>query len=162
MIDVTECPIWTPSTYEWEYYSMKKKQHTLKYEVALSMKDHNIIWVNGPFKGSVHDSKICKNRFVKKLASDETAIGDKAYIGILGLVAPYKPALSREQKDFNLSHYKVRQAIERCNKRLKQFRILRDCWRMYQNKVAIFHKMVFYVICYVTQLAFIQNPLTKK
>lgn len=162
MVDGTECEIWAPSQYEWEYYSVKAKTHTLKYEVAISMKPHNIIWVSGPFKGSVHDATVCRSGFVQQLSSIETALGDKGYLGVQKLVCPFKPAVGRDQKDFNLMHYKVRQAIERCNKQLKQFSILRDVWRFYQKNSAGIHKIVFYDICYITQLTFIESPLTKK
>ena len=79
MIDVTECPIWEPQYYEWEYYSTKNKFHALKYEVAISMTSHQIIWINGPYKGSVHDMKIARDKFLKQLQATERALADKGY-----------------------------------------------------------------------------------
>lgn len=162
MIDVTECPIWTPLHYEWEYYSVKKATHTVKYEIALSMTKHRILWVNGPYKGSVHDSKIAKDKFIPKLLSTERAIGDKGYIGVPSMIVPYKPARSPEQKQFNLNHYTVRQSIERCNKRIKQFKCFQQQWRVRGKTGLLFHKWAFYIVCYLTQLQFLENPLTKK
>jgi hypothetical protein len=162
MIDVTECPIWTPLQYEWEYYSVKTKSHTLKYELAISMNNHRILWVNGPYKGSVHDSKIIRDKFLKALTTNERAIADKGYIGVPGIIAPFKPARSPEQKQFNLNHYTVRQSIERCNKRVKQFMCFRQKWRIRGLLGFKMHKWAFYVVCYITQLQFLEKPLTRK
>jgi len=107
ILDVTECRIQSPLHYEWEYYSVKEKKHTLKYEVAITL------------------SK--------------------------------PPARGHEQRIFNKNHYSVRQAIERCNKRLKQFHCLKNTWRHDIDQ----HPYIFALICYITQLNFIYQPLTK-
>lgn len=160
MVDVTECAIWEPGLYEWEYFSPKKQTHTLKYELCLSMKEHKIVWVNGPYKGSVNDLTIARDKLTHALAN-EKGMGDKAYIGDIHFIAPYKPARDHEQRLFNKHHYTVRQSIERLNKRLKHFECLKRTWRMRGDEGMLLHKWSFYFICYMTQIDFNTSPLTQ-
>jgi hypothetical protein len=160
--DFTECPIWQPTLYEWEYYSPKMKTHTLKYELAISMKDHKIVWINGPYKGSVHDSTIVREKFLAILEDNETALTDKGYIGVPQMACPFKPCMTEQHKAFNLKHYSIRQSVERANSRVKQFACLKRPWRMRGSKAFSYHKMAFYVCSYLTQLQFIEKPLTRK
>ena len=55
IVDVTECPIERPFLNEWEFFSGKKRRHTLKYEIAVHIQTGRIVWIAGPFRGSVHD-----------------------------------------------------------------------------------------------------------
>jgi hypothetical protein len=156
-VDVTECPIWQPKLYEWEYYSPKDKAHTLKYEVCVDLgRIKKIIWVNGPYKGSVHDLKIARDKLLKNMKEGERAMGDKGYIGEFKIIAPFKPATTEAEKKFNLNHYTIRQDIERINKRLKIFSVLQQPWRSHDLAL---HKIVFYVVAYLTQLNLQLNPL---
>jgi len=162
MVDVTECPIWNPLMNEWEYYSVKSQCHTLKYELAISMRTHRILWVSGPFKGSVHDLRIARSNFVNVLGSSQRALADKGYIGDFHFIVPFKPPRGDKQKAFNLNHYTVRQSIERMNKRLKHFSCLRQKWRLRGPRGILLHKLAFFFICYVTQLTLEERPLTRR
>jgi len=160
ILDVTECRIECPIFYEWEYYSVKEKKHTLKYEVAITLKKpHLIVWVNGPFKGSTHDKTISDNGIGIALEiSKEKCLADKGYIGSSYCIYPYKPPRGHQQRMFNKYHYKVRQSIERCFKRVKQFHCLKNTWRHSIQQ----HPIIFAVTCYITQLNLYSHPLTKK
>ena len=160
MIDVTECEICEPQHYEWEYFSVKHQQHSLKYEIALSM-DERIIWVNGPFKGSANDLTIARSEFVRQLPDNERALADLGYLGDWHFIVPYKPARDHEQRIFNLHHYTLRQSIERVNKRVKQFNCLKNLWRLRGEEGFFLHKCAFHTICYLTQLSFEEQPLSQ-
>jgi len=133
--------------------------HTLSYEIAISISSpHEIVWVNGPFKGSTHDLTIAKSNIIHQMLPGEKALGDLGYIGHHNFVCPYKPARSQEQKLFNRNHYAIRQSIERLNKRLKLFNCLKTKWRQSFE----LHKCAFYLITYITQIVITNyEPLTK-
>jgi hypothetical protein len=82
-------------------------------------------------------------------------LGDKAYIGEAKFVCPFKPATSRVQEEFNSKHHAQRQNIERMNKRIKIFGCLKKAWR-HELK---FHEIIFSVICQVTNLSLVFEPL---
>lgn len=120
-------------------------------------KPHLIVWVNGPYRGSVHDLKIAKKLLVKKMKRGEMALADKGYVGHEKFLCPLKPPKNKEESLFNAKHYRVRQAIERLNKRLKHFSCLRQKWR----QALWLHEFVFHVIAYITQIDLLYHPLTK-
>jgi len=119
------------------------------------MKNFHIIWVNGPHKGSVHDIQIARAAIVNNMVQGEKGLGDKAYIGSEHFWAPYKPAQSSEQRKYNITHHKYHQNIERINRRLKSWHILKACYR--GEKEA--HHFVFYVLCYITNIVLQERPL---
>ena len=62
LVDVTECTIQRPKVYDIqkEYYSGKKKKHTIKIQIIMNEKNRKIVSVCFD-KGSVHDFNIFKN-----------------------------------------------------------------------------------------------------
>ena len=142
---------------EWEYYSVKSKCHTLKYELAVTMDGSNIIWINGPYKGSVHDLKIARDKLCDHMKEGEKGLADKGYIGDIHFLCPFKPARTESETKFNSKHYSIRQIIERINARLKKFQCLKQIWRSDLNK----HFLVFYCVCYIVQIQLHESPLTK-
>lgn len=157
IVDVTECPIRMPTYYEWEYFSFKKQQHTLKYEMAISVKKPQIIvWINGLYKRSVPDLTIAKDKLIPALKLGECPMGDKGYNGSPHFLTPLKPARNPSEKNFNYKHNRTRQSVERMFKRLKHFSFLRHKWR---NRISL-HKYYFYVIAYLTQVTLFADPLT--
>jgi hypothetical protein len=159
MLDVTECEIQSPTLYEWEYYSSKSKTHTLKYEVGISMKTHKIVWINGPYKGSIHDLSIARDKVYSQMKIEEKALCDKGYIGGEKSICPFKPAKTDAQKQFNLKHYSVRQSVERTNLRFKKFNVLNSVWK---GKDFSIHAYLFKAIAIIIQLDFQDHPLTKQ
>jgi len=58
-VDGTHCRIEEPMHPTWsknpQYYSHKFKKAALNYEVALSVFENRVVWVNGPFSGATND-----------------------------------------------------------------------------------------------------------
>lgn len=156
-MDVTECPIEAVIA-EWLYYSVKKSRHTLKYEIACSMVDSTIIWINGPFPGSTHDLTIARAAFIRRLGIQEKALADKAYVGDMHFIPPYRPARTNAERVWNRQHHQVRQKIERLIKRVKQFCILKETWRHDLD----LHHIVFTVCCNITNICLLNEPLDRK
>jgi len=63
-----------------KYYSHKNKKPALTYELALSLWESRLVWINGPMKASVHDLTVFRKRDGLK---DKTPVGKKG-IGDLG------------------------------------------------------------------------------
>lgn len=146
---------------EWEYYSGYHEAHVLKYEVACTMsKPTRIVWVAGGFKGRATDITICRSSILQAILPGERILADKSYYGDSRILAPYKKygRLSPAQREFNRSVKKFRQAIERVNKRLKDFNILKDVWR---HPIEL-HRTVFIVCANITQLNLMYNPNDKQ
>lgn len=119
------------------------------------MLNYKIVWVYGPHKGSIHDLTIARHAIVKQLQHGEQGLGDKAYIGSEHFFAPFKPAASEAQRKYNIIHHKHRQNIERVNRRLKCWQILKRCYR---HDIET-HHFIFYLICYITNILLMESPL---
>lgn len=154
MLDVTECPKLAPPA-EWEYFSPKKQTHTLKYEMGFNMTASKIVWVNGPFKGTVHDVTIARSTIIHQMLPEERALADKAYIGDMHFLCPFKPPRTILEKEFNTKHYQVRQSIERLNRRFKKWNCLSTPWR----HDVCHHHFAFYVIASITQIDLLIHPI---
>ena len=90
LIDATECPIQRScSTLQHVFYSGKKKQHTIKYEIRVSIQTGLIVWLSGVMSGAVHDLTITKNGILKE-HPDRLFIGDKEYYGHENIIIPFK------------------------------------------------------------------------
>ena len=65
IVDSTECPIQRPCKVLQEiFYSGKKKKHTLKYEIGVSIQTGLIVWIGGGMTGSTHDLTIARNELL--------------------------------------------------------------------------------------------------
>ena len=118
-----------------------------------------IIWVNGSFGGSVHDMTIAKRDLIPYLQNCECLLADKGYYGDSKLVCPFKqPVVNDIQKTFNTHHHKMRQSIERMNMRLKKFNCITDVWR---HDIKL-HEVVFIIICNITNISLLFEPLDSK
>lgn len=155
IVDVTECPIELPQISEWEYWSGKKNKHTLKYELVCSFIHPQIVWCNGPFKGSVHDLTIARSDLIHLLNEGEALLADKAYLGEECFITPHRPARTETEKQFDAIVNKHRQRIERINKRIKHFRSVKEIWR---HDISL-HHFVFIVVTHITNINLIEKPL---
>eukprot|EP01118_Nematostelium_gracile_P017052 TRINITY_DN7174_c0_g1_i2.p1 TRINITY_DN7174_c0_g1~~TRINITY_DN7174_c0_g1_i2.p1 ORF type:complete len:163 (-),score=20.18 TRINITY_DN7174_c0_g1_i2:166-654(-) len=83
IIDGTKCKLNRPNEEIQElFYSGKKKMHTMKYEVGVSIDLGHIIWISGPYPGKVHDSTMYKDGGIgDHLIPNELVLGDKGYRG---------------------------------------------------------------------------------
>jgi hypothetical protein len=144
VLDVTEQPIERPVKRQQQYYSGKKKRHTIKAQVIVCLKTLQVLLVVCG-KGRTHDFmllKQCKLRILRDLKK----YADSGYQGILKLYAnsftPRKASkhhpLTREDKEYNRELAKLRIKIEHVNRRCKIFRIVKETYR---GKHQHYHKV---------------------
>lgn len=135
VIDVSEQPIERPKKNQKEYFSGKKKRHTIKSQLIISLDD---LMIRSVFcgKGKIHDFNLFKksktkiNKLMKLLA-------DSGYQGILTFhynsETPIKKKkgkeLTEDEKQYNRELSKKRIVIENVNRRCKIFRIVKEVFR---------------------------------
>jgi len=49
----------------------------------------------------MHYLTIARSNLIHVLGGDEKALGDKAYVGDSHFIAPYRPAITEEQREWN-------------------------------------------------------------
>lgn len=151
LVDVTECTVQRPKDNEIqrEYYSGKKKRHTIKAQIIMNEKDKKILSVCFD-KGSVHDFKIFKNS-TKELPEYLHFLADSGYQGILDCfknsMTPKKKSklnpLTDEDKELNKLISSIRISVEHVNCQLKIFRILSE---RYRSRIETFY-LRFLLVC---------------
>lgn len=135
VMDVTETPIERPKHRQRQFYSGKKKQHTLKSQVLIERATGQIICLYFG-KGRQHDFKLFQASGVHFYPETES-LQDKGYQGIqnlhhksrLPIKKPKGGKLNRNQKAENRELAKERIGIEHVNRRFKIFRILGQRYR---------------------------------
>ena len=141
MIDGTERPIQRPMkpSARKATYSGKKKRHTVSHQIITDDKKR-ILAVGPAHHGRKHDKRIYDEARVDK-PPDVLALGDSGYLGTtleIPLKASKKKPLTKEQKDYNTWHAKLRIGVEHGIGRMKKFRIFADIHRnnQQQNMIA--------------------------
>ena len=135
ILDVTEQPIERPKNHQRNYYSGKKKRHTIKAQLVVCLISLQILYITFG-KGRTHDFTLFKQshlRILKKILK----YADSGYQGIQKLLAnsniPFKKLknkpLTPEQKQYNHLLSKLRIRIEHVNRRCKIFRIVKETYR---------------------------------
>lgn len=135
LIDVTETPIERPKKGQKQYYSGKKKQHTLKCQVLAERDSKKIICLFFG-EGSRHDFHLFKVSQIHIHPLTES-LQDSGYIGIKtyhsnSYVPRKKPKngdLTQLERDYNHALSQERIGIEHINRNLKIFRILAGRYR---------------------------------
>ena len=157
LVDVTECSIERPKNIEIqkEYYSGKKKKHTIKIQIILDEKTKKIVSVAFD-KGSTHDYNLFKQS-TEKLDKKTTFVADSGYQGLSNIftnsTTPKKKSknhpLTDKDKDSNYLISIVRIPVEHVNCQLKVFRILSERYRSRRN--SFFKRAIllceFYNLC---------------
>jgi hypothetical protein len=134
IIDATEQPIERPVKNQKPYYSGKKKRHTMKTEVRVTLKGR-IVYVSKPKPGSVHDFSIYKQG--PPLSPTTRAFVDSGFQGLDKLHQdvdlPYKSSknkpLNLEEKEYNTALSRIRVTVENILGDIKTFKILSDRYR---------------------------------
>ena len=137
IVDVTECPIQRAKKVDIqkEYYSGKKKKHTLKIQIIIDEETKKIISVAFE-KGSVHDFNLFKES-TNGLDKNDPYLADSGYQGIDKLfknsTIPKKKSknnpLTDEDKELNHLISSTRIPIEHVNCQVKIFKILSERYR---------------------------------
>lgn len=149
LIDVTECTVERPKVQEIqrEYYSGKKKKHTMKIQLIIEEDTKKIVYVAFD-KGSTHDFTLFKDS-TQSIAKDIPILGDSGYQGInkilINSLTPKKKSklhpLTDQDKDLNHLISSIRISIEHVNRQLKIFRILSERYR--NRKYTFFSRALF-------------------
>lgn len=118
-----------------DWYSGKKKRHTMKIQLCVHAITHMIMCVVTG-KGATHDLTLFRASNVK-IHRETALIGDAGYQGIWRdhghSLTPYKTSknhpLTKEEKYENRVLANFRQPVEHMIRILKIFRILKDVYR---------------------------------
>ena len=130
VMDVTETPIERPKRRQKDFYSGKKKHHTLKCQVIIDKATLDIICLHFGH-GRTHDFKLFKASGVH-FNPDTKSLEDSGYQGIARYHAncfipqkkPKNGELSESDREYNQALGSERVCIEHVNRRLKVFKIL--------------------------------------
>lgn len=145
IIDATEQPIERPSRNQKQYYSGKKKRHTIKTEIRITRKGR-IVHVSRSSRWAMHNFALHKKE--PPIPPDRRVFVDSGYQGLdkrhQATELPYKAtqtkSLDREEKEYNhaLSRYRV--IVENSIGDIKTFQILSDRYRNTHQRYGIkFH-----------------------
>lgn len=133
--DATETQIDRPEKNQEDFYSGKKKKHTLKTQIEIGVSTL-LIYSVAFAKGAVHDFNLFKKSSCD-YNKNNTLILDKAYIGIHKIhynsIVPIKASknhkLTDVEKWYNSEISKIRIAIEHVNAFIKKFKIVSTRFR---------------------------------
>lgn len=138
LLDGTERPIQRPKTKEFQqdYYSGKKKRHTIKNNILTSVKTGKILYLSKTVNGKVHDKRLA-DEDPPRLLKGSTIGADTGYIGlkIRGtkiLMPKKKPKgidLTETEKELNRALSRVRVGVEHSIRGIKISRICKDTFR---------------------------------
>ena len=150
IVDVMECTVERPIVQEIqrEYYSGKKKKHTIKIQLIIEENSRKIVYVAFD-KGSTHDFNLFKES-TKNIDKDIHILADSGYQGIdkilTNSLTPKKKSklhpLTEQDKDLNRLISNTRIAIEHVNGQLKIFRILSE---RYRNRKHTFYSRALFL-----------------
>ena len=148
IIDATESRIDRPKYHQEDWYSGKKKQHTIKTQIEIGVVTL-LIYSTRFAKGSKHDFKLFKDSKVDYNKAN-TLFVDKGYIGIttihnnsiIPLRASKKHKLTNDEKWYNNEIAKIRIAIEHVNAFLKKFKITSTRFRNRRKNFKMFMTLI--------------------
>jgi hypothetical protein len=141
IVDAKEQPFRRPDGWDHQkaFYSGKKKQHTVKYQVGVTP-EGRVGTVSVSVPGSVHDLTLLRGSgLLDRLEEGEGVMTDKAYLGadvgrpglrvVLPFKRPPKGELSQSQKGYNRRVSRVRVKVEHVLAQLSRFQALRQRFR---------------------------------
>ena len=132
MVDGTERPLMRakrPGKRK-KNYSGKKKRHTVVHQIVTD-NNKRILAVGPAQEGRKHDKKIYNESRVIK-PPDILVLGDLGYLGTpfeIPVKKPKNKKLSKENKDYNKWHARLRVGVEHAIGRMKKFNIFSDIHR---------------------------------
>lgn len=141
--DCTDCSILEPRPFSKTWYSFKLHGSGLRYEIAISISDAHIVWVNGPYKcGVLNDLQFFQQFLASKLIG-ERVIADKIYRH------PNCMNPSDVTDDgYKKIHSRIRARHETVNSRFKNFAVLGQSFRHAVNK----HFICFHAVAQIVSL----------
>jgi hypothetical protein len=119
-----------------KFYSHKRKSAGLDYEIALSIFENRVVWINGPFRAGKGDKAVFKAGLLQKMREERAlrgpnatvlGIADKGYKGVAKDVL----TLSSSRDSAELREFKSRASArqENFNARITSFEVLKQEFR---------------------------------
>lgn len=127
------------------FFSHKHGGAGLDYEIAISIFEPQVLWINGPYPSGIGDREIFKDRLRAMIPPGHIALMDRGYRGG-GKCVSTVSALDCDE----LNEFKTRALArhENFNSRLKRYAVLRERFRCdYQR-----HRVVFTAVTCICQL----------
>jgi hypothetical protein len=154
-VDGTDFRIWEKKhptrNIDKKFFSKKFNHCAVKYEIAISIFRPSVVWINGPFRGGMHDMPMFRAGLkakMKQSAPGKMGIGDSGYrtgeADEVGMIAVPESSDPPGLKTFKA---RVRCRHESFNGRLKFFKSLSDTFRHGVEK----HKIVFEAVATIVQ-----------
>jgi hypothetical protein len=148
-IDVMEHSIERPKVAQEDWYSGKKKRHTVKSQI-IGDRDTQLIYDVDEAKGSVHDFTMCKMTLLMMVGLMIIIFADSGYQGIVDYheqsLIPIKKGknrlLSEEEKSYNRELSRKRVFIENINARIKVFNIMSYPYRNRRKRHLLRTKLI--------------------
>lgn len=148
VIDATETKIDRPVKHQEEYYSGKKKMHSIKTQVEIGLKTMFIYSIRFS-KGRVHDFALFKNS-KKDYNPNTVELVDKGYIGIdkihaksmLPIKSSKNHSLTDDEKWYNSEISKLRISIEHVNSFIKEFKIFSTRFRNRRKNFKLYMSLI--------------------
>jgi hypothetical protein len=150
------------------YHKKSPTKSAWKFEIACDL-SHRIVNVSKAYQGAAHDMRIIRESGTLQQASASSLIlGDKGYVGRLGIVTPQRKSRKRsrellaleEEKDKRHELESERAAIENINQRVKQWHIISGVYRG-EHHYTSFIDPVIRTVCALTNLLLQKHPLRK-
>jgi len=134
-----------------QYFSHKFGRAGLDYEIAISIFESKVVWINGPFKAGKHDVRIFKeDGLMQLIPQGKRVIADRGYCGAAEVVSYRNDLDTEEVKEFK------RRALSRhenFNNRIHTFKSLQELFRHSHEK----HGIAFDTVVVICQLELLLN-----
>ena len=134
----------------------KLEKPAVTYKVALSVQKNKVAWIYGPFKADETDITFFRwnGGLESKISLGKLVIKDKGYIGDNQLSTPN----DFDSDELKLFKRRSRARQENFNARIKEFRVLAECFRSRPER----HGILFEAICVIVQFSMENSrPLTE-
>lgn len=146
-VDGTDFRIADPTPVKKVWYSQKFNGPGLRYEIACSLYNGDIVWINGPYAPRHSpDISIFRYKLKKMLLPGEQVVCDKGYRGDRACCTPYDAKNRLHFKAMSMARVR-HETVNRC---LKKWRVLKDVFRHHRSK----HHIAFRAVAVLTQIAF--------
>jgi hypothetical protein len=159
IVDAFEQPIERPKKGQKDFYSGKKKRHTVKSEIRINKKGR-IVHVSKPVPGRVHDFNLFKQG--PPLPDHTRGYFDSGYQGVDKIHPnsdfPYKATknkpLDENEKEYNRGLSSFRVKVEHIIGDIKTFKILSDRYRNKRRKYGVKVNIIAGIVNFKNGFAF--------
>ena len=133
-----------------KYFSQKHGSAGLKYEIAISVFESKVVWVNGPFPCGQHDGVVfgeggLREKMLNDAAPGKRGIADGIYQKHKDLLSIPNTMDSKELHNFK-SRARLRQEV--FHGRMKNYECLSNCFRHSIEKHKMATEAVITTLCY--------------